>query len=208
MTAKTLIMHAPWLARCERSSFARLPERINRVPSHPACRNLALIAKETVRLGQPFWDGLEQISLQGEEFQIMIIQSVSRLACRAALVAGVLGLALSPALGQNYGGPEEGVIVTAPRFHVEGNPMRNVPEKISLSTQVRYDDLNLISYQGAQTLRWRVRDAAQDVCTQVAEAYPVYQAPGTSCYRKALQGGLIRADAAIRDARDRYYYGY
>jgi UrcA family protein len=126
---------------------------------------------------------------------------------RAALIAAALGFAASPALAQDYGYSDgENIIVTAPRFHEEGNPMRAVPEKVSLSTQVRYDDLDLRSWRGERTLRWRVRDAAQDVCTQLAQAYPLRQAPGTSCYRKALQNGMIRANEAIRDARDRRYY--
>ncbi|HWA29858.1 MAG TPA: UrcA family protein [Rhizomicrobium sp.] len=131
----------------------------------------------------------------------MTVLSLSRLACGVALIA----FAAAPALAQDTGYDGESVIVTAPRFHVEGNLMRNVPEKVSLSAQVRTDDLDLNSWRGRQTLRWRVRDAAQGVCTQLYEAYPFRQQPGTSCYRKALQDGMLRANAAIRDARDRRY---
>lgn len=133
--------------------------------------------------------------------------TVSKSLLRTALVAGALGFAAMPALAQDDGySGNESVTVTAPRFHVEGNRMRPVPEKVSLSTQVRYDDLDLRSRRGAHSLRLRVRDAAQDVCGQLADAYPFYQLNGTSCYKTALQDGMVRADAAIRDARDRRYY--
>jgi hypothetical protein len=33
----------------------------------------------------------------------------------------------------------------------------------------------------------------------------VQQAFGTNCYKTALQDGELRANAAIRDARDRHY---
>jgi hypothetical protein len=51
----------------------------------------------------------------------------------------------------------------------------------------------------------RIRDAAQDTCARLAEAYPLKQAVGTNCYKTALQNGELRANAAIRDARDRRY---
>jgi len=132
----------------------------------------------------------------------MTVLSFSRLACGAAMLT--LGFAGSPVFAQDYNGPES-VIVTAPDFRVEGNPMRNVPEKISLSTQVRTDDLDLNSWRGQRTLRWRVRDAAQDVCTQLYQAYPLHELQGTSCYKQALEDGMLRANVAIRDARYRRY---
>lgn len=134
--------------------------------------------------------------------------AIPRIGFCAALLAGALGFAALPASAQtyNYDNPgEESVIVTGPSFHLEGNPVRNVPEKISLSTRVRYDDLDLNSWDGRRALRWRVRDAAQDVCTRIDEAYPVYPQPGTNCYRTALRNGMLRADAAIRDAEEPPY---
>ena len=129
----------------------------------------------------------------------------------AALLAGVFGLALaaSQASAQDYGrgADSEDIQVTAPRFHTDADGQRlNGPlEKVSLTTHVRYDDLDLRSRRGARELKMRVRDAAQDTCTRIAEAYPVYQAFGTSCYKTALENGELRANAAIRDARDRRY---
>jgi UrcA family protein len=70
---------------------------------------------------------------------------------------------------------------------------------------VPYDDLNLRTWRGARELKLRVRDAAQTTCARLAEAYPVQQAFGTNCYKTALQNAELRANAAIRDARDRRY---
>jgi UrcA family protein len=134
----------------------------------------------------------------------------------AALLAGAFGLALtaSSANAQDYGRyqnasyqDDENVQVTAPRFRVDGTQRRidGAVEKISLSTNVRYDDLDLRSRGGAHMLKVRVRDAAQDTCTRLAEAYPLIQAMGTNCYKTALQNGELRANAAIRNARDRRY---
>ncbi|MGN6516560.1 MAG: UrcA family protein [Rhizomicrobium sp.] len=135
--------------------------------------------------------------------------AISKSVLRLALVAGALGFAAMPALAQDYGySGDENITVTAPRFHAEGNPMNPVPDKVSLSMRVRYDDLDLRSRGGAHSLRIRVRDAAQDVCDQLADAYPFYQLNGTSCYKTALQDGMVRADAAIRGARDRRYEDY
>ena len=136
-----------------------------------------------------------------------------QLAVRAALLAGGFGMALaaSSANAQDYGRIDNGyqdngdVQIVAPHFKVTTNRANGPLEKVSLTTRVRYDDLNLRSWRGARELRMRVRDAAQDTCMRIAEAYPVYQQPGTNCYKTALQNGELRANAAIRDARDRPY---
>ena len=71
-----------------------------------------------------------------------------------------------------------------------------------------FDDLNLRSRRGAQELRYRVREAARDVCDTLRDAYPVRQAPYTSCYVDAVKDALIHADEAISDARDYRYADY
>jgi UrcA family protein len=133
---------------------------------------------------------------------------------RAAIIAGAIGLALaaSSANAQDryangaYSSDED-IQVIAPRFttNADGQRLNGPLEKISLSTNVPYDDLNLRTRGGARELKMRVRDAAQTTCARVAEAYPVQQAFGTNCYKTALQNGELRANAAIRDARDRRY---
>src|ERR1700689_4231050 len=89
----------------------------------------------------------------------------------ATILAGGL-LASAAAIAQD--GTEE-VIVTAPRFQVEPGGRAQLPEKGSLSSNVRYDDLDLATYEGGRDLRLRVRDEARYVCRQLADAFPVYE---------------------------------
>ncbi|MBV9992935.1 MAG: UrcA family protein [Alphaproteobacteria bacterium] len=135
-----------------------------------------------------------------------------------SLLAGsalAIMLTAAPASAQDYGddqyysnGPNEQIEVIAPRYNYERTPLNAPPGTLKLSQNVNYSDLNLRSRSGAHELRLRIRDAAQDVCTQLAEQYPVKQQPGTSCYKTALEDGMRRADIAIRDARDRRNYAY
>lgn len=103
--------------------------------------------------------------------------------------------------GPGYYGPNEDVEVIAPRFHEQSRKLNGPLEKVSLSTRVRYSDLDLADWRDAQELRYRVRSAAHDMCAQLADAYPVYQLNGTSCIRDAVRDGLVRADRAIKEAR-------
>jgi UrcA family protein len=122
------------------------------------------------------------------------------------LLAGAFGLAFaSAASAQDYQTSED-IQITAPRFKIQSTHPNGPLEKVSLSTHVRYDDLDLRTRRGAWELKARVRDAAQDTCMRVAEAYPFYQQFGTNCYKTALENGELRANAAIRSARDRAYY--
>ena len=138
-----------------------------------------------------------------------------------ALLAAAAGLLLGagPAAAQDYGGygpsaysgPPEDVIVVAPRerFREQGGSLDLPPAKVSLSTRVRYDDLDLLSWDGEQTLRARVREAARHVCRHLAEAYPFQRlSTSPSCYRETVENGLLRADQAINSARDDFLYGY
>jgi UrcA family protein len=121
-------------------------------------------------------------------------------------VAFGFALAASSVAAQGYG-PEQ-VQVTAPHFRAQSTPLNGPLERVSLSVPVRYDDLDLRTYSGARALRVRVRDAAWQVCGRLAQAYPVRQMPGTSCYRTALHNALLRADEAVNTARDYRYIGY
>jgi len=132
------------------------------------------------------------------------------------LAAGALGLMMtvSPAAAQDYdnssddtyqNGPNEQIEVIAPRFREERTPLNGPIGKLSLSQTVHFEDLDLRTREGARELRVRVREAASDVCQTLAEEYPVKQAPGTNCYKTALEDAMRKADAAIRDARDYAY---
>jgi UrcA family protein len=99
----------------------------------------------------------------------------------------------------------EKIEVYAPRFRVDRSPLIGLVNKISLSRLMRYDDLDLHTARGERELRLRVHDMARDICSQLKEAYPVPEAPGTSCYSTAVKDAMWRADDAIRDAR---HYSY
>jgi UrcA family protein len=127
---------------------------------------------------------------------------------RLVLLAGGFALAASSALAQDYGpGGPESIIVTAPRPHrgSENTPLNGPLEKVSMTASVTYADLDLRTFEGASTLRQRVRDEARNICGNLEAVYPVRQAPGTSCYRSAVETGLVQADEAISNARRNYY---
>ncbi|HEX3809180.1 MAG TPA: UrcA family protein [Rhizomicrobium sp.] len=129
---------------------------------------------------------------------------------KLALFAGAMALTAASANAQDYGyqnGPTEEVQVIAPQLNSGYTPLNGPLEKASLSVPVRYDDLNLRTRRGARELHLRVQAAAQGVCMQLADVYPVQEAQGTSCYKAALQNASVRANEAIDDARaNRSYY--
>lgn len=134
-------------------------------------------------------------------------------------VAGVC-LAASSAVAQPYGysaygapnaygnGPSESVIVVAPRLRAETTPLNAPPGRASLSMDVRYDDLNLLTRSGARALRWRVWQAANEVCDRLADAYP-YREMSTAqpCVRGAYENGMVRAYGVISNMRVSYRMG-
>ena len=87
---------------------------------------------------------------------------------------------------------------------LRGAPLRlqrpNAARPFRMATEVRYDDLDLRTPQGAQALRARVRSAARDVCEQLAAAYPVYEKHLTSCSRAAERNAGLRANSIINNA--------
>jgi UrcA family protein len=130
------------------------------------------------------------------------------------VATGVLGalLALSPVMASDIdrdvtsqSAATEKIEVYAPHVRVDRSPLNGPVHKISMSRAVRYDDLNLRTARGAHELRLRIRDVARDICSQLEETYPVPEAPYTSCYRTAVNDAMLRADGAIRDAREYSY---
>ena len=133
---------------------------------------------------------------------------------RIAVLTGVLGalLAISAVQARDIDrdvtsqtASSEKIEVYAPNFRVERSPLNGPVNKISLSREVRYDDLDLRTARGVRELRLRVHDMARDVCSQLEEAYSVPEAPGTSCYRTAVKDAMWRVDDAIRDVRGYSY---
>ncbi len=149
----------------------------------------------------------------------MLDASFSRSSLRLALLAGAFGVVAASASAQGYGpydprtpysaGPTESVEVIAPRFRADSTPLNGPLEKISLSSAVRYDDLDLTTREGARALRRRVYREAVEVCDRIAEAYPVYEmTSATPCYKSAISNAMVKADGAITDARLAYWRGY
>jgi len=138
---------------------------------------------------------------------------------RVALLAGACGLAASAASAQPYdpyadrtpysGGPTETVTVIGPHFHADSTPLNGPLEKVSLSSSVRYDDLDIATRRGARELRRRVYREAEEVCDRLADVYPVYEmTSSTPCFKSAVDDAMVKADAAIADARLAYWNGY
>jgi UrcA family protein len=133
---------------------------------------------------------------------------------RGALIAAGAVLAATAATAQDYGyqnGADENVIVVAPDYYYHApypsNQMGRPPEATTLSQAVSFNDLDLTTRDGAHELRARVRDAAQGICGELAARYPVRMAVSEPCYKKAVESGMNRADAAIREARSDDYSG-
>jgi UrcA family protein len=126
-----------------------------------------------------------------------------------SLFAGTIALSGPSADAQSYdgptgapvyqSGPPEQVEVYGPRFREERTPLNAPLGKVSVA--VPYGDLDLRTRRGAFELRRRVRDAAWNVCGQLAEAYPFYEANNTSCLKTAYENAIVRVKATVGDAR-------
>lgn len=78
-------------------------------------------------------------------------------------------------------------------------------ENLSLTREVRYDDLDLRTHWGAHELRERIVYAANEACRALDRRYPEMNYPKTEdsppCVRTAIDRAMDQADAAISDAR-------
>ena len=126
-------------------------------------------------------------------------------------VAGVfVGSVSALAQGAPYGGgPTESVIVVAPRLRADTTPLNAPPGRAYLSVPVRYDDLDLLTLDGADAFRWRVWQTANDLCNRLADAYPVVElSTAKTCVQSAYEDGMVKAYRVINDTRISYRYGY
>jgi UrcA family protein len=115
--------------------------------------------------------------------------------------AGTLALAFAAsASAQPYTGPTETVIVRAPQYGPQRSEIGAPIENVSLSREVRFDDLDLRTSWGAQALRDRVRRTALDLCQQIENRY-VTMDDGPPCYRTAYEDAMAQAEEAIRSTR-------
>ena len=119
---------------------------------------------------------------------------------RTQLLASATLLALAaPAFAQPR--PNEEVIVRAPYRGPSRAPNTAPIQDVSLSRDVRFDDLDLRSTWGQDTLRARVRQAAMSVCQDLQTRFPVQDDRGPPCFRTTYADAMAQADDAIRDAR-------
>lgn len=111
-------------------------------------------------------------------------------------------LALTIAFIATAAGAEEVVTVTAPRPHeAKRSAIGAEIVNVSLSRDVRYDDLDLRTDRGARELRSRVRRAASVLCRQLDAEYLVTEDDATPCASAALDDAMHQADVAIGSAR-------
>ncbi|HWA90609.1 MAG TPA: UrcA family protein [Rhizomicrobium sp.] len=112
-------------------------------------------------------------------------------------------LLTTAAAAQSYGpveppsGTNEVVTVTAPRPHERQRSEIGAPiVKVSLSREVRFDDLDLRTARGAHALRNRVRDTARALCHQIDQQYLVTDDDTHSCIRTATQDALAQVNGS------------
>jgi len=74
-------------------------------------------------------------------------------------------------------------------------------QTVSIVRLVSKADLDLRSGAGARALRIRVRNAARDACEAIDDVAPIGDQDSVNCYQTALQGGMVRAEAAIQEAQ-------
>jgi len=116
-----------------------------------------------------------------------------------ATTAVALILATS-ALAQSYAGPTEDVIVRAPHYGPQRSDIGAPIQNVSLSREVRFDDLDLRTVWGARALRSRIRETALNLCRQLDNQY-VTLGDNRSCYRTTYEDAMMHADDAIRTTR-------
>ncbi len=126
---------------------------------------------------------------------------------RTTLLASAFGFALStlPASAQQIdstgdAATAEMVTVTPPNIVYERHTI-DLPGDVSMSQDVSSDGIDLSTHAGAQAFRMRVSDTARDVCNALRDADSLKQQPMEHCLANAESDAMVRADAAIRDAR-------
>jgi len=99
--------------------------------------------------------------------------------------------------------PDEDVIVRVPRprYTPREGALGAPVENVSLSQEVRYDDLDLTTQDGVDELRERIRDTARAECRQLDAMYPVAADDSPPCFRTAMEDAMQQADEAIDRAR-------
>ncbi len=76
-------------------------------------------------------------------------------------------------------------------------------EVITLTRQVSYADLDLVSASGAAMLQTRVKETARAACDQLDKTYPLTRMDNSNCNKMTTDAALIQARAAISAAAAR-----
>jgi UrcA family protein len=98
-------------------------------------------------------------------------------------------------------GPREEIVVTAPRYHTQRSAIGAEIRDVSITREVRFNDLDLRSARGARELRSRIRFTAGTLCRKLSMQYPVATEDSPPCFRTAVARAMAQADDAISDAR-------
>jgi UrcA family protein len=79
----------------------------------------------------------------------------------------------------------------------------NVIDRAKLSSRVKIADLNLSTHAGVMELKWRVTDAAQAVCKELAIRYPDGTPSEAQCAKTAAKDALatVRKIVAATERR-------
>jgi UrcA family protein len=116
------------------------------------------------------------------------------------LAASTVALVLvTSASAQPSAGPTEEVIVRAPQYGPQRSDIGAPIENVSLSREVRFDDLDLRTSGGANALRDRVRQAALNLCQQLENQYVAID-DNRPCYRTAYDDAMDQVNAAVQNA--------
>ena len=119
----------------------------------------------------------------------------------ALLMLGTMLMA-SAASAQSYGpvtppsGTNEVVTVTAPKLHQRERSRIGAPiVEVSLSREVRFDDLDLSTDSGMRALHARVRHTAKVLCDQLDQQYLTTQDDARGCVTTAVDDAMEQAEA-------------
>ena len=113
-------------------------------------------------------------------------------ACAASLTA-------TPVLAQDnpFGDDSERIIVTAPREPLARSRLGGPIVDVSLSRNVRVDDLDLNTSDGMDRLRSRVSFTASTLCRRLDMFYPVAADGSPPCFRRAVDLAMASVGATF-----------
>jgi UrcA family protein len=121
-------------------------------------------------------------------------------ALQAALAAAGLAVAQGPAYAQQSTDVTVETSQIRQGFQAIGRIGEGV-RVVSASGIVNHADLDLTTHSGARTLEKRIRDAAKQVCAQLARQEPLSADGNPPCVKGAIENGMLQARALIAAAK-------